>query len=193
MGREPPRVARRPPRRDGLHAEARTADARRFFGTGRVFDLCAGYKFTVEEHPRPALNAEYLAVELDLTGNQATSVAAVANLLGHHGERSFVARVTAIASADTFRSPRSTPWPRVRGYEPAVVDGPIDSDYAQLDEHGRYLVKLRFDENSHTPGTASTRVRMMQPHAGEPEGCTSRCARAPRCSSRFWAATPTSP
>jgi type VI secretion system secreted protein VgrG len=58
----------------------------------------------------------------------------------------------------------------VRGYEPAVVDGPVESEYAQLDEHGRYLVKLRFDENSHTPGTASTRVRMMQPHAGEPEG-----------------------
>ncbi|MFO0650436.1 MAG: contractile injection system protein, VgrG/Pvc8 family [Polyangiales bacterium] len=44
-------------------AEARTSDERRFFGTGRVFDLCAGYKFTVEEHPRPDLNAEYLAIE----------------------------------------------------------------------------------------------------------------------------------
>jgi type VI secretion system secreted protein VgrG len=153
-----------------LHAEARTSGARRFFGTGRVFDLCAGYKFTVEEHPRADLNAEYLATELDLSGNQATSVAAVANLLGHHGERSFVARVTAIASADSFRNARSTPWPRVRGFEPAVIDGPIDSEYAQLDEHGSYLVKLRFDENSHTPGTASTRIRMMQPHTGEPEG-----------------------
>ena len=152
------------------HAEARTADERRFFGTGRVFDFCAGYKFTVEEHPRADLNAEYLATDLDLSGNQATSVAAVANLLGHNGDRTFVARVTALSSRDQFRSARSTPWPRVRGYEPAVVDGPIDSDYAQLDEHGRYLVKLRFDENAHTAGTASTRIRMMQPHAGEPEG-----------------------
>ena len=61
-----------------------------------------------------------------------------------------------------------------------MIDGEADDDYAQLDEHGRYLVKIRFDESALADGKASTRIRMMQPHGGNPEASTSRCARAPR-------------
>jgi uncharacterized protein involved in type VI secretion and phage assembly len=49
-------------------------------------------------------------------------------------------------------------------------DGPSDDDYAQLDDQGRYLVKMRFDESALRGDAASTRIRMMQPHAGSPEG-----------------------
>ena len=77
--------------------------------------------------------------------------------------------VVAIAASVQFRPPRRTPVPRIYGMEGAVVDGQADTDYAQLDEHGRYLVKLRFDESPAKDGKASARVRMMQPHGGNPE------------------------
>ena len=52
----------------------------------------------------------------------------------------------------------------------AKVDGPQDSDYAQLDDVGRYLVRLMLDESGLPDGGASELVRMIQPHAGNPEG-----------------------
>ena len=62
------------------------------------------------------------------------------------------------------------PRPGVAGTESALVDGPIESDYAQIDAEGRYHVKLAVDEGALKDGKASTAIRMMQPHAGNPEG-----------------------
>lgn len=50
------------------------------------------------------------------------------------------------------------------------MDGPADSPYAQIDAQGRYNVKFKFDESSLRSGKASTFVRMLQPHGGNPEG-----------------------
>ncbi|MFO0650438.1 MAG: type VI secretion system tip protein TssI/VgrG [Polyangiales bacterium] len=148
-----------------MRAQRWTARRKVFSATGPVFSVRAGFLFELEDHPRLAYNATYLATEVVYEGDQLAGT-----ITPHRGLRTWLVRVTAIASDAQFRAPTVAPWPRVQNLELAVVDGPTDSDYAQLDEHGRYLVKFRFDENSHTPGTASTRIRMMQPHTGEPEG-----------------------
>jgi type VI secretion system secreted protein VgrG len=77
---------------------------------------------------------------------------------------------TSIEAAKQYRAPRRTPWPRIWGMETAVIDGSLDSEYAQIDEHGRYFVKILFDETDLRNGRASTRVRMLQPHGGSTEG-----------------------
>ncbi len=77
--------------------------------------------------------------------------------------------VVAILARVQHRPERTTPVPRLYGFEKAVVDGERDDHYAQLDDHGRYLVKIHFDESGAGNGKASTRVRMMQPHGGNPE------------------------
>ena len=59
---------------------------------------------------------------------------------------------------------------RRHGYEIGRVDGPADSEYAQIDDRGRYRVKVLFDESDRSGDKASTWLRMMQPHAGSPEG-----------------------
>ncbi len=153
-----------------LRAEESLALQRVHAGSGRSVDVGAGFTFTLDEHPIESLNRAYLTVSVEHRGSQVSAARSQQERLGFTEDRAWQVRVTAIPADRQFRAEPRTRWPRVNGLEPAVVDGPIDSEYAQLDEHGRYLVKLRFDENSHTPGTASTRVRMMQPHAGEPEG-----------------------
>ncbi|MGC3997850.1 MAG: phage baseplate assembly protein V [Anaeromyxobacter sp.] len=78
--------------------------------------------------------------------------------------------MVAIPATVQYRPPRLAPTPRITGLETAVIDGEADERYAQLDEHGRYAVRIRFDESDLGPGQASTRVRMLQPHGGSQEG-----------------------
>src|SRR5262249_54570578 len=86
-----------------------------------------------------------------------------------HDDVYFV-ELTAIPEKTQFRAQSQTPWPRIYGYENGSVDGSADSEYAQIDDQGRYNVKFKFDESNLKSGKASTFVRMMQPHGGGIEG-----------------------
>jgi type VI secretion system secreted protein VgrG len=142
-----------------------------FRGVGNTPLLRPGHSFALQEHPRQGVDGEYLTTELVHTGHHLGGVAGVKALLGLEEEPDEVYRVevVAIPKGVQFRPGRRTPTPRIYGTERAVVDGPADSDYAQLDEHGRYLVKMHIDESPARDGKASARVRMMQPHGGSPE------------------------
>lgn len=146
------------------------AKAKIFHGRGRLFDLRPGYFFDLEEHPRDALNTRYLTTELEHHGNQLAAFPGLNRVLNTEEGRTYKVFVTAIPGATQYRAPRRTAWPRIYGVESALVDGPLDDDYAQIDSHGRYKVKIHFDESSLRDGKASMWVRMLQPHSGEPEG-----------------------
>lgn len=141
-------------------------------GTGRAFPIRSGYRFAVDEHPVASLNREYLAVEVSHYGNQAAASELVRELLGLGYDDDYRFDVRASAHDQRFGPPRVTPTPRIYGLERAFVDGPADSDYAQIDEHGRYKVKMHFDvdDSDIGGGNASTWLRMLQPHGGNPEG-----------------------
>ncbi len=143
-----------------LRAEGLTALRRRFHGRGRVFGLHPGFKFAVEG--RDGLDGEYVVVELRSAGSNATADTG--------GATTYRVDVVAVPAGVQFRPELRTPWPRVRGPVIAVIDGPGGGDYAQLDEHGRYLVRVNYDEATSGAGQASMRIRMLQPHAGAPEG-----------------------
>ena len=156
-----------------VRADSALAKEEVYVGSGTPFQLRTGYLFELDQHPRAALNKKYFATKLEHRGVQSASLTAdLAHFLGI--DASEVYRVDVIEATDAdlpYRAPRVTPWPHISGQEIATVDGPADGDhYAQLDDDGRYLVKFKFDENTHDDGKASTRVRMMQPHAGNPEG-----------------------
>jgi type VI secretion system VgrG family protein len=72
----------------------------------------------------------------------------------------------AIPAKTPFRPPRITPWPRVAGLMNAIVDGAIKGDYAELDEAGRYHLRMAYDRSDRTDLGATHPVRMMQPHSG---------------------------
>jgi len=78
--------------------------------------------------------------------------------------------VSAISAKQQYRHPETATWPRLDGFENAMVDGPATIEYAQIDDQGRYNLKFKFDEGTLKDGKASTWVRKMQPHAGTVEG-----------------------
>jgi type VI secretion system secreted protein VgrG len=137
---------------------------------GMVFDLRPGYTFRLADHPRASMNRAYLCTALSHRGNERATTPELKALVGIADDETYRVEATAIPSDVQFRAPRAHPWPGVAGAESAVVDGPIESDYAQLDGEGRYHVKLAVDEGDLKNGKASTAIRMMQPHAGNPEG-----------------------
>jgi type VI secretion system secreted protein VgrG len=96
--------------------------------------------------------------------------AAWGDLVKHVYDDVYRVDLMAIAADQQYRHPSHTPWPRIDGFENGIVDGPASSEYAQIDDHGRYLVKFKFDEGTLKDGKASTFVRMMQPHGGAVEG-----------------------
>jgi type VI secretion system secreted protein VgrG len=155
-----------------LRAEGLQARQTIFHGEGNVHGLHAGELFTLSGHPRPSLDGNYLVTKLRVRGNPLDVDESIRRALGSDDNRSEPLRVEfeAIWHDVQFRPELRTPIPRVSSMEGGVIEGDADTDYGQLDEHGRYYVKFRFDERDGVGSRASARVRMMQPHAGSPEG-----------------------
>ena len=72
----------------------------------------------------------------------------------------------AIPSDVPFRPERITPLPKIHGLLNAVVNGAIRGDYAELDDAGRYRLRMSYDRSGRIDLGATHPVRMMQPHAG---------------------------
>ncbi|WP_438001811.1 type VI secretion system tip protein TssI/VgrG [Sorangium sp. So ce185] len=153
-----------------IRAEEMLARQVLYHGTGTRTHLRSGYTFELEDHPRAAFNARYLTIEVRHQGNQMAASTQLRELLDLQHEDVYFAEITAIPLKTQFRAESRTPWPRIYGYENGTVDGPAESEYAQIDDLGRYNVKFRFDESNLKSGKASTFVRMMQPHGGGIEG-----------------------
>jgi type VI secretion system secreted protein VgrG len=141
---------------------------------GLVFGLMPGLTFDLAEHPRDDLNRTYLVTEIRHRGLEPRWYGAGLGIEAHRhvddaGER-YRCELEAVEASRHWLPPSTTRWPRIAGTVRARVDGEADSEFAQLDEHGRYLVRLMLDESGLPDGKASTRVRMAQPHAGNPEG-----------------------
>ncbi len=153
-----------------LRAEELRAREMVIHAVGSRLHLRPGYTFELDEHPRAALNARYVTIDAHYEANQSGGGSAFAELSGLAGGDVFMVDLHAIPAGVQFRPEQKTPWPRVYGFETGNVDGPATSDYAQIDDQGRYCVKLKFDESGLAGGKASTWVRMMQPHGGGVEG-----------------------
>lgn len=153
-----------------VRAEEALASRRVIHAKGRVHHLRTGYTFKLDEHPQTALNVEYLVTDLVHLANQQAGSDHAAKLLGIEDDATYRVELTAIPADVQFRAERRTPIPRVYGVINALVDGPATSTYAQIDEHGRYKVKLMLDESDLENGDASTWIRMLQFHGGSTEG-----------------------
>ncbi|MCI5208937.1 MAG: type VI secretion system tip protein VgrG, partial [Candidatus Electrothrix sp. ATG2] len=69
-----------------------------------------------------------------------------------------------------FRPERLAEKTRLDGTLNATVDAAGDGQYAEIDDQGRYKVKLPFDQGDAAEGKASRWVRMAQPYAGADYG-----------------------
>ncbi len=143
-----------------------------FRAEGRILGVAPGRKFTLEGAPRGSFNRGYQCVSVEMRGRLVSDDAALRRWVPWTDRRTLWTVATGLADDLQYRPKLKTARPQVSGLEIAHVDGEVESEYAQLDEHGRYLLRFRFDERQRegADGTHSTRVRMLQPHAGEPEG-----------------------
>ncbi len=142
--------------------ERRVADAF-FTGESSTVQLSAGGTFTLEHHALLG-DRKLLVVEIEHHAEQPI-------LLGTgSGRRSYKNTFRAVDAGLPYRPPRRTPKPRIHGVVPGIVEPRPDTNVgtiADLDDQGRYTIRLLFDATPFGERQASSpRVRMLQLHAG---------------------------
>jgi type VI secretion system secreted protein VgrG len=153
-----------------MRAEEMRARSVVYQGVGTRSHMRPGHTFELEDHPRSPFNTKYLTTEVRHHGNQHAGATHFRKVLDLEHDDVYIAEVSAISADAQFRPEHRAAWPRIYGYENGTVCGAADSEYAQIDDQGRYNVKFKFDESALKNGNASTYVRMMQPHGGGVEG-----------------------
>jgi len=143
-----------------------------YHGESTAPNLCPGFFFTLEDHYRQSYNQKYLIVEVEHEGHQTGSLWAGVRKKSAEGEKklTYANSFTAIRSDVQFRPERKTPKSRFYGTMNATIDAAGSGEYAELDDLGRYKVKLPFDQSGMEGGKASRSVRMLQPYAGTEHG-----------------------
>lgn len=133
-----------------------------FRGESTAPQLRPGMFFDLSEHP--SLDGRYLIVSVDHSAS--TPAPAAFGAVDAPEGRPYRNSFEAILLTVPFRPERKTPRPLAAGLFTAHVDGESDGSRAEVDEHGRYKIKLRYDEGDSSDGKASEYVRKAEPYAG---------------------------
>lgn len=139
-----------------------------YSGESSVPFIQPGFLFDLEKHFRGDYNRGYLIRNVEHRGSQvAYLTAGLRNELGRLEKAPRYANsFTAIPDDVQFRPQRRTPKPVISGTISAHVDAEGSGQYAELDDQGRYKIRLPFDKAGRAGGKASKPIRMMQPYGG---------------------------
>ncbi len=149
----------------GIRAEELKCREKMFYGEGDGRSFRAGATFDLTNHPREDFNANYVILEAHHWAEQ-TLAHGVRGSVDARYENEF----TAIPAATVYRPARVTPRPKATGVTQAIVDAAGDGTDAELDEQGRYKIKLLQDLSEDGGGTRSLPVAMAQPCVGSDYG-----------------------
>lgn len=130
----------------------------------------SGFLFTLRNHYRSSANEEHLALSVAHEGGQEELLRRMTGQVGEDARDFYHNAFTAIPAATQFRPPLVTPKPRFHGVINAHIDAQGTGEFAELDEQGRYKVRLPFDLSDRPGGAASTWLRRAQPYAGADHG-----------------------
>ncbi|MFW6255081.1 MAG: type VI secretion system Vgr family protein [Chitinivibrionales bacterium] len=130
----------------------------------------AGCRFTVEEpdtdEPQASrdMSGIYLIREVIHSGSHSA-------MRTGDAEYTYANKFVALSSdqIDTFRPLRKAKIPRVNGIMTALIEA-NGSDYAALDDQGRYKVRMPFDLSDNANYEGSKYIRLAQPYAGNNYG-----------------------
>ena len=156
-----------------IRAEELLCQKQEFFGESTVPYIMPGFTFKMNNHYREDFNQEYLILEVTHEGNQSHLMSAgIATDPGKSQNQAIYHNsFKAIPNDVQYRPERITEKPKISGTIHAKIDSEVDSEYAQIDEQGRYRVRLPFDINDeHMDGKGSAPIRMMQSYAGKNRG-----------------------
>jgi type VI secretion system secreted protein VgrG len=132
---------------------AREFPASMLRGEGRCRTMAAGYKFTMSDHNRSDLNAEYVlyAVVLDAS------------------PEGYTARFEAFPSAVLFRPLNTAVKPRIPSTQTAIVVGKAGEEI-WVDKYGRVKVQFHWDRLGKKDENSSCWIRVAQGWAGKSWG-----------------------
>jgi len=156
-----------------IRAEELFCRKEQFFGESTIPFMVTGYTFDLQDHYRGSFNRKYLIEEVTHEGSQTGyMVSGIKSALSDMEENVYyLNHFTAIPADVQYRPVRKAEKPRIPGMINAKVDAEGSGNFAELDEQGRYKIRLPFDINSdHKEGKASHFIRMMQPYAGNDYG-----------------------
>ncbi|GAA4342122.1 type VI secretion system spike protein VgrG1b [Pigmentiphaga soli] len=127
--------------------------------------LAVGTRFKLEGHPRAEQNDEYVVIraeyELDFADYE--------GLDDTPQLTRYTCRFDALPAFRPYAPARSTPRPRVRGPETAIVAGPAGEEI-HTDEYGRVKVQFLWDREGTQDENSSCYVRVSHPWAGNQWG-----------------------
>ncbi|MEZ6187608.1 MAG: type VI secretion system tip protein TssI/VgrG [Planctomycetota bacterium] len=135
--------------------------------------LRPGKTFKMTEHFRSSYNTIYLVTRVEHRAEQTVDLDA-----GRVSSGSYSNSLSLIAAEVSYRPPRTTAWPSIKGIIHAKIDAPeTEGEYAEIDDYGRYRVRFPYDgsidknnPNKREQGPCSRYVRMLQPYAGRDSG-----------------------
>ncbi len=133
------------------------ASKHHYKGNSNSSSVRAGSLITMSGHYRDAYNAEYLVTSVRHRGEQRDMAA---------GGATYKNEFTAIPSAITFRPGKVTPKPKLYGVMTGTVVGSQMHGRAEIDDQGRYKIRLPFDISGSDDADASCYIRMAQAYGG---------------------------
>ncbi len=136
-------------------------------GGGACRPFLPGYRFTLEDHYRPDMNATYILTELQHSASLGDSYTSD-DLSGVSYSNQF----TCIPSTAKFRPARVTPHPFVQGPQTAIVVGPSGEEI-YVDNYGRVKVQFHWDREGKRDEKSSCWIRVSSPWAGKNWGAIS--------------------
>lgn len=147
-----------------VRAQAIRCREKVFEGISDIRPLRPGATFALEEHFNPDFNGDYVVLSVNHRMHRSFSeTGTLSDAVEYDND------FQCIKSDIVFRPERKTEWPVLMMLN-AVVDADGDGKYAEIDDQGRYKVKLPFDCSDNSGGKASRWIRMAQPYAGAEMG-----------------------
>ena len=131
--------------------------------------LLAGHAFVIQDASLQHFSTDrHIVADYQISGSQAVLEQ------GDDAGADFKAQCCLLDGSKNMRPRIQQAWPRVpgviQGRIVAIPGGSIRHDGAAVDEDGRYLVQLCFDDRQHDNEQSSRPIRMMQPNMGAGTG-----------------------
>ena len=133
-------------------------------GSGNCRGFRAAKRFTLQEHFLASLNDKYVITQVTHQGSH-TMEGDSADIYTYVNHFSCIPS----AQADLFRPIQKAAIPRISGIMTAQIEA-NGSNYASLDNMGRYKVRMPFDLSNAKNYEASQYIRLAQPYAGSNYG-----------------------
>jgi type VI secretion system secreted protein VgrG len=135
-----------------------------FEGTSDCRGFRAGKRFSLNEHFRNDFNGKYVLTAVYHAGAHAAAEGS-AQLFTYHNRF----RCIPSAQADLFRPEKRAGLPRINGIMTGLIET-NGSNYAAIDDQGRYKLRMPFDISGSSNMEGSRYVRLAQPCSGSNYG-----------------------